>query len=156
MLHGIYVQFKMQEKKSHLPRSHESGTIRLPKAALKPLSPCTGKSQAPTTGMRLWGVGGLGCESKAALQGGSKNLQKPHGQGHWPSSEWGGSTDSSWVSPCQGQEPPPTPESPSTLPLPQKRYQSGYSHSKDLVFISICPAITVLSQNQKKKKNPTS
>lgn len=49
----------------------EVAYLRLPKAALKPVLPCTGKSQAPTTGVRLWGVWGLGLEGKAVLQGGS-------------------------------------------------------------------------------------
>lgn len=71
MLHGIYVQFKMQGKKSHLPPSHGSGTLRLPRAALKAVLPGTGKSQAPTTGMGLWGDQGPGREGKAVLQGGS-------------------------------------------------------------------------------------
>lgn len=45
------------KKKKIFPWSHEGGILRISKAALKSVLPCTGKSQAPTTLIRLWAPG---------------------------------------------------------------------------------------------------
>lgn len=136
-----HLQFKMQGKKkkkkkilsSSKPQKWHSGA---PKSSPERF-PLHWKSQAPSTGS----LGDLAMKAKLCC----RDLQWPWGRCHQPSSD-----RRSRAGPGHGSA-TPHPSLPIHIAPTPKKVQSGYAHSKDLVFISICPAITVLSQKQKTK-----
>lgn len=65
MLHVIYVhlKFKMQEKKRSSLEAMKAAYLGSQKQPLNQFYLALGKSQAPTTGIRLWAAGRAGAES---------------------------------------------------------------------------------------------